>query len=167
MLDRAFHKALPVGHVFAGKEHLAVRLLEQRTNAEPLAGAVDGVRAMYPWVVLPGLIDGVDERGCGASAETAFRSRINWAWRSGLGLRGEHIGLVSNRVGAEDAARSGLPLRGVEVLMRGLIAHQREVFRRPEAAIEEHLRLDDAAVLELIGGERFARGRAADRSGWS
>ena len=28
-IDSAFHKALPFGQVFAGKEHLAMRLLEQ------------------------------------------------------------------------------------------------------------------------------------------
>jgi hypothetical protein len=32
-IDGAFHKALPFGQVFAGEEHLAVRLLEQWARA--------------------------------------------------------------------------------------------------------------------------------------
>ena len=62
---RAFHKALPVSDVLAGKEHLAVGLFKQGTNAEALAGAIESIRAVYPWIILPGLIDGVDKCGCG------------------------------------------------------------------------------------------------------
>jgi hypothetical protein len=134
-IDGAFHKALPFGQVFAGEEHFAVRSLEQWANAEPLSGTVDGVGTMYPWVVLPGLIDRGDQRfGRIARNGTQIANQLRLTLRLRLG--GEHVGLIAHRVGTENAARAGLPLGGVEILMRGLVADQGKVFRRPEAVIE-------------------------------
>ena len=54
-LDGAFHKALPVGEVLAGEEDLAVRALEYRADAEPLAGFVERVGAVGDRISLPGV----------------------------------------------------------------------------------------------------------------
>ena len=59
---RALHKALPFAEVLTREEHFAVRLLKQWANTKPLARPIDRVGAMYPGIVLPGLIESVDER---------------------------------------------------------------------------------------------------------
>src|SRR5579883_3104055 len=152
---RAFHKALPIPQMFAGKEHLTMCFSQQRTNAKPLARTIHRVCAMNPRVILPWLSKRIDE-----CRSRAGRDRVKIAHQLclpvGYCLRGQHIGLIAYGVRTENSARTGLPLGTVKILMGCLVAHQREILSRPEAPIEKHLGLDDAPVFQLIRSESLS-----------
>src|SRR5688500_18629821 len=67
--DRAFHKALPVGDMFAREKNFEMRPGEYRPESEPLAGAVDGVRTSGVLVPLPGV-------GCDPACEIRSRPAV-------------------------------------------------------------------------------------------
>ena len=67
--DRAFHKTLPIGDVLAGEEDFAVRALEDRADAEPLAGFVESVGTVSVRIALPGVGDDAAGETWGVSVE--------------------------------------------------------------------------------------------------
>src|SRR5919112_1263976 len=161
--DRALHEALPVREVLAREEDVHVRLLQDGPELEPLARPVERVRAVRVGVALPGIgLDVARERGRAlVEGREVARDDVRAA---ALALRRQHVGLLADGVAAQDAAFARLALRAVEVVVRGHVADDGEVLCAPEALVEEDGVLDDARVLQLLGGlsVRGGQGRGED-----
>ncbi len=133
------------------KSTFAVRTLQNRAYAEPLAGFVKCVRTVSEFVALPCV--GGDAAGESGRVFIKVREVVrNYAHPPLVVLRGENVGLFADGIRRQNALTARLILRAVKIVMRGYVRHHRKIFVLPKPFIEQNAVLADASICQFFGG---------------
>jgi len=110
---RPFHEALPIRQMLSCKEHLPVRLLQNRPQRKPLPGPIESISALRVNIPLPGYGLNVERKPRRLLIKRQKIPRDDLATSLSI-LRRKHIGLFANRVTAKDALLSWLSFSAVK-----------------------------------------------------
>jgi hypothetical protein len=138
--------------VFPGKINAHVRFLQNRTYAEPLAGAIEGICALGVFMCLPGLGLNAYCRGTNVRKNDFEVSldRFLQLGRMSIEESLKVVGLVADGIAAQDAVWLGLKQSGIENEIRRFVRETGKLGParlQPEPIFEQQNRLHNPRIL--------------------